>query len=100
MAGAQALIALKSDSSLLAKKFNISAYSSIVETNKLAFDVWGLAAESRASGKNVIYASVKVPTGATKLNIVWQVGAKVTNGRPMKHAYAKENLSSKGVLQL
>ncbi|GLT64830.1 hypothetical protein SLA2020_372990 [Shorea laevis] len=100
MAGAQALIALKSDSSLLAKKFNISSYSSIVETNKLAFDVWDLAAESDASGKNVIYASVKVQTGVKKLNIVWQVGATVINGGPTKHAYAEENLNSKRELQL
>ncbi|GLT64828.1 hypothetical protein SLA2020_372970 [Shorea laevis] len=80
--------------------FNISSYSSIVETNKLGFDVWDLTTESSASGKNVIYASVKVPTGMTKLNVVWQVGANLINGHPMKHAYAKENLNSKWVLQL
>ncbi|GKU85943.1 hypothetical protein SLEP1_g540 [Rubroshorea leprosula] len=100
MVGAQALLALKSKGSLFVKKYNISSYASIVETDKLAFDVWDLKVESGTSGKYVIYASLKVQDGVEKLNQVWQVGANATNGHPEKHEMAPQNLGSKAELQL
>ncbi|GKV43670.1 hypothetical protein SLEP1_g50934 [Rubroshorea leprosula] len=100
MEGAQALLAHKSNGSLLVKKYNISSYFSIEETDKLAFDVWDLKVESGASGKYVIYASLQVPWSVEELNHVWQVGASATNGRPERHELAAENLASKETLQL
>ncbi|GLT31300.1 hypothetical protein SLA2020_060450 [Shorea laevis] len=100
MVGAQALLALKSNGSLLVKKYNISSYFLLEETDKLAFDVWDLKVEYGTSGKYVIYASLKVPWSVEKPYHVWQVGADAANGRPEKHDMAPENLSSRAELQL
>ncbi|XP_022758768.1 auxin-induced in root cultures protein 12-like [Durio zibethinus] len=100
MAGSQALLAFKNKSSMVVKTYNISSYSSIVEGN-LSFDVWDLEAEAGDDGKMVIYGSLKVPASAEKLNQVWQVGPGVTtDGHPMKHEFAKDNLASMGELKL
>ncbi|GKU85940.1 hypothetical protein SLEP1_g537 [Rubroshorea leprosula] len=100
MVGAQALIAFKSNSSLIVKKYSITSYSKIEETNILAFDVSDLRAEAGADGKFVIYATVKVPEKAELVNMVWQVGGMVAQGHPMRHAMSDENLKAKGALQL
>lgn len=68
--------------------------------SKLSFDVWDLKAESASNGAWVIYGSLKVPVKAEKLNQVWQVGAKVTNGSPDKHDFKPANLDAKGTLVL
>lgn len=47
-----------------------------------------------------IFATLELPPGKTLLNQVWQVGASVKNGVPVKHDFSQENLGSKGVLQL
>ncbi|XP_021273871.1 auxin-induced in root cultures protein 12 [Herrania umbratica] len=99
MAGSQALIAFKNNGSMVVKTYNISSYSSIVE-GKLSFDVWDLEAGAGNDGKMVIYSSLKVPANAEKLNQVWQVGPGVSDGRPMKHEFAKANLASLGELKL
>ncbi|KAJ7961644.1 Cytochrome b561 and DOMON domain-containing protein [Quillaja saponaria] len=98
MAGSQALVALKSGGSVVLKTFNISSYSSIVES-KLSFEVWDTRAEEK-DGKITIFATVKVPEKAEKVNQVWQVGPSVTNGKPDKHEFKPPNLASKGSLKL
>ncbi|KAJ4729080.1 Cytochrome b561 and DOMON domain-containing protein [Melia azedarach] len=99
MAGSQTLLALKSNGSLVVKTFNISSYSSIVES-KLSFETWDLSAESGQNGTVTIYGKLKVPEKAEKLNQVWQVGAKVTDGKPNKHEFSAANLKSTGTLNL
>ncbi|CAI0450017.1 unnamed protein product [Linum tenue] len=102
MAGTQALIALKPSSAaggLVVKTFNLVSYGSIKE-EKLSFDVWDLAAESLSGGATAIFASVKLPAGADRVNHVWQVGATVTNGLPGKHDFGPPNLAAKQTLQL
>lgn len=100
MVGAQALMALKtSTGSVVAKTFNISSYHSIVES-KLSFDVWDLSADETAGGTMRLFASVKVPAGATSLNQVWQVGSAVDGTRPKIHDMTDANKNSKEGLQL
>ncbi|EEF29333.1 auxin-induced in root cultures protein 12 [Ricinus communis] len=100
MAGAQALLAMKSTGgAVVVKKYDIRSYSEINETTKLAVDVWDVSAES-SSGKFIIFGSVKVPESVEKLNQIWQVGPAVNNGFPAKHEFAQANLLSKGTLDL
>ncbi|KAB2022047.1 hypothetical protein ERO13_D07G166500v2 [Gossypium hirsutum] len=99
MVGSQALVAFKDKGFVVAKTYNISSYSSIVE-GKLSFEIWDLEARVANDGKMVIYCSLKIPAGAKKLNQVWQVGAAVSNGQLMKHELGKANLGSMGELNL
>lgn len=99
MVGSQALVAFKDKGFVVAKTYNISSYSSIVE-GKLSFDIWDLEARIANDGKMVIYCSLKIPAGARKLNQVWQVGAAVSNGQLMTHELGKANLGSMGELNL
>ncbi|KAI4319290.1 hypothetical protein MLD38_032910 [Melastoma candidum] len=100
MVGAQAIIALKPSggSTVVVKTFNMSSYSSVVES-PLSFDVWGLAADE-ADGNIRLFASVKVPVSATSLNQVWQVGGVVNGTRPRIHPLGNDNKQSTGKLEL
>lgn len=99
MIGAQALIAFKkSDGSLTAKTYNLTSYGGITQS-KLLYKVSGLSAEY--SGELMtIFATIGLPENTTKLNQVWQVGSSVVDGMPVKHAFAADNLNSKGTLEL
>ncbi|XP_022727886.1 auxin-induced in root cultures protein 12-like [Durio zibethinus] len=99
MAGSRALLAFKNKGSMVVKTYNIRSYSSIIE-GKQSFEVWDLEAEGGDDGTMVIYGSLKVPSSAEKLNLVWQVRPGVTNGHPMKHEFAKANPASMGDLML
>ncbi|PQQ13794.1 cytochrome b561 and DOMON domain-containing protein [Prunus yedoensis var. nudiflora] len=97
MAGAQTLLAYKkSDGSMDVKTFNISSYSSIVEST-LAFDVLNTSAES-SGGIFRLFAKLKVEMES--VNHVWQVGPSVSNGFPAKHDFNTDNLQAKGSLSL
>lgn len=97
MVGAQALLAYKaSNGSMVVKTYNISSYSSIVES-KLSFGVWDKKAES-SNGVMRIFAKLALPAGLTSVNQVWQVGSTVTNGVPEKHEFQPANLNAKGKL--
>ncbi|KAF5726558.1 hypothetical protein HS088_TW22G00237 [Tripterygium wilfordii] len=98
MIGAQSLIAFKSNGSVTVKPYNLTSYGYINETN-LSFQVWDMSAEATATTMT-IFATVKVPEKAGKVNQVWQVGPSVTNGVPDKHLMSKENLEAKGALEL
>ncbi|KAK4750868.1 hypothetical protein SAY87_004350 [Trapa incisa] len=99
MVGAQALMALKpANVSIVAKTYNISSYSAIVES-KLSFDVWDLKADE-ANGTMRLFGSVKVPEGATTLNQVWQVGSSVKGTHPQIHDMTPDNKNSKSTLKL
>lgn len=98
MAGAQALIALKSGGSLGVKTFNLVSYGEIKE-EKLSFDVWDVSAVSDG-GNFTIYASVKVPEKAETVNQIWQVGTSVSGGKPDKHELAPANKDAKATLEL
>ncbi|KAM7270540.1 hypothetical protein ACFE04_029754 [Oxalis oulophora] len=103
MIGAQALIAFKSNGSLVVKKFNLTSYSKITESTALSFDVWDLNAEENVEdGSVVIFGSLKVPDGNRgELNHVWQVGSKVSDdGIPVKHQMVPANLKATAVLEL
>ncbi|CAI9776594.1 unnamed protein product [Fraxinus pennsylvanica] len=99
MAGAQSLLAFKeSNGSVVLKTYNISSYSSIVQS-KLFYDVLDKKAEF-SGGSMRIFAKLALPNDATELNQVWQVGAAVKNGMPEKHDFGPDNLNSKGTLSL
>ncbi|XP_050207653.1 auxin-induced in root cultures protein 12-like [Mercurialis annua] len=100
MIGSQALLSFKSnDGLLIVKTFNISSHDPPQES-KLSFDVWDIGAESY-EGNIVIFATVKVPKNAERLNQVWQVGSAVSDsGVPEQHEMADANMNSKGVLEL
>ncbi|KAJ8748179.1 hypothetical protein K2173_000587 [Erythroxylum novogranatense] len=98
MAGAQALIALKSDGKMVVKTYNLVSYK-VINESKLSFDVWDLSAESNGTDYK-IFASVKVPNDLEKLNQIWQVGPSTTNGKPDKHDFNPANLQAKSTLNL
>ncbi|XP_021907396.1 auxin-induced in root cultures protein 12 [Carica papaya] len=102
MVGSQALIAFKSDDgkAINVKTYNISSYHDVKES-KLSFDVWNMRAESLGKDNSIaIFAVVKVPEKAEKVNQVWQVGSKVSEGQPRAHQMAPANLNARAVLQL
>lgn len=102
MQGSQALIAFRDSSTgvITVKTYNVSSYAS-VEESKISFDVWDMTAdENVADGTIRIYAKIKVPGDASKLNQVWQVGPSVTGGKPDKHNIDQANLNAKGTLDL
>ncbi|KAF7825869.1 cytochrome b561 and DOMON domain-containing protein [Senna tora] len=98
MVGAQSLIAFKNGGVMTVKTYNISSYTSIVP-GKLSFEVWDMKAEE-SGGLMRIFAKIKVPEKAEKMNQVWQVGPSVTDGRPDQHGFETANLAAKGTLSL
>jgi hypothetical protein len=58
---------------------NIQDYNIIVPS-KLAIDTWDLKAEENV-GLMKIYASVKLPENSQGVNMTWQVGHLVVNGK-------------------
>ncbi|GAB2282420.1 hypothetical protein Dimus_016964 [Dionaea muscipula] len=104
MKGSQAFIAFKDSAtgSMTVKTYNISSYSSVVETAELSVKVYEKAAEYSGNLMS-IYATLAVPAEAEasgKLNYIWQVGPSVTNGRPVPHAFNPANLNAEGTLDL
>ncbi|KAK0571033.1 hypothetical protein LWI29_010096 [Acer saccharum] len=99
MAGAQALLAFKSNSKVVVKTFDVASYSSITES-KLSFETWDLSAEGTSNENMVIYGSMKVTEKEDKLNQVWQVGAGVMDGMPQMHDFQPKNLKAKDTLVL
>ncbi|KAK3004668.1 hypothetical protein RJ639_018285 [Escallonia herrerae] len=99
MAGAQSLIAFKdSNGSMTVKTYNISSYTSIVQS-KILYDVLDSSAEN-SGGLMKIFATLALPKNMAELNQVWQVGSSVTKGMPDKHAFQPANLMAKGKLEL
>jgi hypothetical protein len=58
---------------------NIQDYNIIVPS-KLAIETWDLKAEENV-GLMKIYASVKLPENSQGVNMTWQVGHLVVNGK-------------------
>lgn len=99
MAGSQALVAVKqSEGAFTVKTYNLISTKSIMPAN-LSFDVWDKSAEY-SNGTVTIFASVKVPKNAEKVNHIWQVGPGVnkTNGFLLVHDFKPDNLASKATL--
>ncbi|XP_073316852.1 cytochrome b561 and DOMON domain-containing protein At3g25290 [Primulina huaijiensis] len=97
MIGSQALVAFKqSNGSTVVKTYNISAYGPISES-KISYEVLEKSAEY-SNGVFTIFAKLVLPE-AEEVNQVWQVGSSVKDGVPLKHAFAADNLASKGTLQ-
>ncbi|KAL9360866.1 hypothetical protein Peur_048989 [Populus x canadensis] len=93
MAGAQVILALKSSKGAPeVKTYNIISYGDIREER--------LAETNATSGEFTIYASVKLPEKVESFNHIWQVGAAVNNGKPVKHEFAAENKDAKATLEL
>ncbi|KAL8103007.1 hypothetical protein AgCh_027514 [Apium graveolens] len=80
------------------KTYNLVSYVKIVQTN-LSFDVSDMAAEY-SDGVMRIFAKFKLPENMTVINQVWQVGSRVKNGLPAKHAFDPVNLNARGELKL
>uniref|UniRef100_A0A0D9XFB0 DOMON domain-containing protein n=1 Tax=Leersia perrieri TaxID=77586 RepID=A0A0D9XFB0_9ORYZ len=103
MKGAQALLAMKGVSaSYIVKTYNITGYKPLPATSTpIAFAATDLAADGDGgSGKVRLYGKLRLPAGMETVNHIWQVGSTVTGGVPMKHAFAEENLDSKGRINL
>ncbi|KAG5567187.1 hypothetical protein RHGRI_002673 [Rhododendron griersonianum] len=100
MAGSQALLAFKQpdDGSMIVNTYNISSYSSVVES-KIAYDVSDASAE-HSDGVMRIFATLGLPANTKSVNQVWQVGGSVTEGVPNHHEFETANLNSMGTLVL
>ncbi|PIN00874.1 hypothetical protein CDL12_26623 [Handroanthus impetiginosus] len=99
MVGAQSLIAFRdTNGSVVVRTYSISSYSSITES-RLSYDVLSKRAEY-SGGEMRIFATLAMPRGVTEVNQVWQVGASVSNGVPVKHDFSTENLSAREILGL
>lgn len=99
MAGAQALLAFKSNNKVIVKTYDVVSYSNVTES-KLSFETWDLSGEALGDGNLVIYGSMKVPDNVDNLNQVWQVGGEVADGKPKKHEFQQDNLKSTAKLDL
>ncbi|KAL5201451.1 hypothetical protein ABZP36_035805 [Zizania latifolia] len=103
MKGAQALVAFKggvSSSVYVVNTYNITGYKPFpAESTPIAFNATDLAADE-SGGKVRLYGKLQLPQGMEVVNHIWQVGSTVTGGAPIKHAFAEENLDSKGRLVL
>lgn len=98
MVGSQAFVAYLADGVPTLKTYNVASYGS-VEPAKLSFEVWDTAAEF-SGGVLTIFAKLKVPEAAKKVNHVWQVGPSVEGTSLGTHDFAAPNLNSKGALDL
>ncbi|XP_057780987.1 auxin-induced in root cultures protein 12-like [Salvia miltiorrhiza] len=104
MLGAQALVAFGDGDgagAVAVKTYNISSYGPIAES-EIAYAVTGRRAE-RSGGVIRLFATLALPagsSGAAAVNQVWQVGAAVRGGVPVKHDFLPENLKSMGSLLL
>ncbi|XP_047966424.1 auxin-induced in root cultures protein 12-like [Salvia hispanica] len=96
MVGAQALVAF----SAAVKTYNISSYGPIAES-EIAYAVTGRRAE-HSGGVIRLFATLDLPAGSggRAINQVWQVGAAVKGGVPVKHEFSPQNLNSMGSLLL
>ncbi|XP_042426183.1 auxin-induced in root cultures protein 12-like [Zingiber officinale] len=101
MKGSQTLIGFhQADGTLAVKTYNISGYGPISEA-PIAFETSDLAAEL-SGGTMRIFGKLVLPKEMTTTTVeqVWQVGETVANGVPQKHRFDKENLESKGFVDL
>ncbi|XP_041998201.1 auxin-induced in root cultures protein 12-like [Salvia splendens] len=101
MVGAQALVAFSGDGGAASvKTYNISSYGPIAES-EIAYAVTGRRAE-HSGGVIRLFATLELPTGSggRAINQVWQVGAAVKGGVPVKHEFSAQNLNSMGSLLL
>ncbi|KAM7262635.1 hypothetical protein ACFE04_000318 [Oxalis oulophora] len=105
MAGCQSLVAYNHNGKVNVKLYNVSSYTSIVEVDKLGFDVWDLQGEEDgSSGSFKIFAKIKVPADLAEkklINHVWQIGPGVSSdGMLVKHDFNPDNLKAVGTLDL
>ncbi|GAB4830310.1 hypothetical protein Ancab_019948 [Ancistrocladus abbreviatus] len=99
MVGSQALVAFKQkDDSMTVKTSDIKSYHSVQE-GPLSFNVSDMSAEF-SEDCMMIFATWALPEKTETVNQVWQVGPKVTNGKPERHDLQDSNLASKGKLSL
>lgn len=98
MVGSQALVAYLDAGVPVVKTYDVASYGSI-KPSKLSFEVWDTAAEL-SGGQMMMFAKLKVPTAATTLNQVWQVGPSVDGTNLVVHEFQPANLNSKGTLAL
>ncbi|KAL1557525.1 auxin-induced in root cultures protein 12-like [Salvia divinorum] len=101
MVGTQALVAFDAaNGSTVVKTYNITSYGPISES-PISYGVLSKSAESSSGGAITIFATLKLPEGSgAAVNQIWQVGSAVADGVPVKHAFAPDNLASKGTLRL
>lgn len=98
MDGAQALIAFRqTDGSMGVRTYSIKGYD--VKEGSIAFETSDLAAE-RSGGVMRIFGKLKLPSGTTTVNQIWQVGSSVASGVPQPHDVQPANLQSKGKVDL
>jgi hypothetical protein len=99
MKGAQALLAFKGASTYVVNTYNITGYNPLGAPTPIAYKATDLTADE-SGGEVRIYGKLQLGPGLEKVNHIWQVGSKVTNGAPAEHAFDKPNLQAKGKLVL
>ncbi|KAL3828942.1 hypothetical protein ACJIZ3_017744 [Penstemon smallii] len=99
MLGAQSLVAFRdTNGSIVVRTYNIRAYGPIVES-RISYEVLSRRGEY-SDGVMRIFATLAVPSAGGEVNQVWQVGASVRDGVPVRHDMVAENLNSKSKLLL
>ncbi|KAB1204712.1 Auxin-induced in root cultures protein 12 [Morella rubra] len=100
MIGAQALLALKSNGTVIVKTYGIISRILEQSTFNLSYKVWDLSAEE-SNGSMKIFGKWKLPEKTEQVNQVWQVGPGVNpDGWPMGHLLEPDNLQAEGILVL
>ncbi|KAL6845912.1 hypothetical protein ACP4OV_023360 [Aristida adscensionis] len=102
MKGAQALLALKTgpSSAYVVNTYNLTGYGKLPATSTpIEFAATDLAADE-SGGEVRLYGKLQLRPGMDVVNHIWNVGADVVGGAPLKHSFAPENLAAKGKLVL
>ncbi|KAM1156166.1 hypothetical protein FF1_026891 [Malus domestica] len=101
MLGAQVLVAFRQPiGSITVKTFHLTSYTILVEA-PFDFEVRQMSAEaSTGLGFITIFVTIRMPENIQTLNLVWQVGAAVSDGVPLIHELNTNNLHSRKPLTI
>ncbi|KAJ1290275.1 hypothetical protein BS78_02G230800 [Paspalum vaginatum] len=102
MKGAQALVAFKRrrTPAYVVNTYNLTGHRALGgDPTPITYRATDLAADE-SGGKVRLYGTLQLPQGMEAVNHIWNVGSSVTDGAPVKHALAQENLDARGRLVL
>lgn len=97
MVNTQSLVALHNSSGVAhAYTSSVDSLSTSLAESSLSFDVPAISAEY-VSSEMIIHATLKLPTGQTSFNQVWQDGP-ASSGVPSRHSLSGANMQSVGTV--
>ncbi|OEL20279.1 Auxin-induced in root cultures protein 12 [Dichanthelium oligosanthes] len=102
MKGAQALVAFKRGNppAYVVNTYNLTGHRALGgDSTPIAYRATDLAADE-SGGKVRLYGTLQLHQGMEVVNHIWNVGSTVTDGAPVKHALAEENMDARGRLVL